>query len=219
MVQVPPGCFFMGSGLFAELSPVSEICFYEPFWIDRFEVSNAQFNQFRGIVSSPDIILNHPLGNISWVQAREYCRLRGARLPTEAEWEYAARGPENRVYPWGNEFPNEESAADYLVSSQYVEQKEPLEIGEAHRPLGISWVGAYDMSGNVAEWVSSHAVPYPYLENDGREDHTGEAETTIQHVMRGGAWDSDQSALRASNRIGYLPALSMPDFGVRCARS
>jgi iron(II)-dependent oxidoreductase len=219
MVQVPRGCFFMGSGLYANEQPVSEVCFYEPFWIDRFEVSNVQFNQFRGIVPSSDTVLNRPLGDISWTEARDYCRLRGARLPTEAEWEYAARGPENRIYPWGNEFPSAESAAQHLVSSQYVEQKEPLEIGEAHRLLGMSWVGAYDMSGNVAEWVSSHAMPYPYIPIDGREDHTGERESAVQHVLRGGAWDNDQTALRAASRIGYLPSLSTPDFGVRCARS
>ena len=107
MVLVPAGCFMMGSeeGEDDE-KPVHEVCFREPFWIDRFEVSNAQFEQFNGQAarSSNWTDGNLPRETITWFEARDFCELRGGRLLTEAEWEYAARGPDGLTYPWGNNY-------------------------------------------------------------------------------------------------------------------
>ena len=165
MVSVPPGCFYMGSIVNLDEQPIHEICFQDQnaFWIDRFEVTNEQF----------DTAVNRkqPHGGVTWFEARDFCASRGARLPTEAEWEYAARGPDSRVYPWGNLF------IDEMVSSY------PEDVGS--HPRGASWVGALDMSGSVWEWTSSADRAYPYNPNDGREDPE---EKDVMRVLRGGSY-------------------------------
>lgn len=107
MVLVPVGCFMMGSDdLPLEETGAFEICFDEPFWIDKTEVAQADFARLEGVKDHVNEFLGdpHPVENITWYEARDFCELRDARLPTEAEWEYAARGPDNLVYPWGNEW-------------------------------------------------------------------------------------------------------------------
>jgi formylglycine-generating enzyme required for sulfatase activity len=105
MALVPAGCFPMGSndGDFDE-QPVHQICFDTPFWIDVTEVTNGQFAALSGQAerSSNWTDADRPRETVTWVEADAFCRLRGARLPTEAEWEYAAREPDGLVYPWGN---------------------------------------------------------------------------------------------------------------------
>ena len=107
MVLVPAGCFMMGyeDGDDDE-GPIHEQCFSTPFWIDKYEVTNAQFKRFAGLADTQSQWLDedHPRENITWDEAQQFCVLRGARLPSEAEWEYAARGPNNLIYPWGNAF-------------------------------------------------------------------------------------------------------------------
>ncbi len=170
MVRVPSGCFKMGMehGRRDE-RPVTEICIERAFWLDRFEVTNAQYGA-EGGYGGADI----PHGNLTWFEARDFCAARGGRLPTEAEWEYAARGPDNLYYPWGNVL-----MADRLNYDQ--RQFEPSPVGSF--PNGASWVGAQDMSGNLWEWVSSLYMPYPYRADDGREDPHS---TALPRVFRGG---------------------------------
>jgi formylglycine-generating enzyme required for sulfatase activity len=107
MVLVPPGCFLMGTddGR-SEESPAHEVCLDQPFWIDRYEVTNAQFARFEGQAAQPGwwADADRPREQITWFEARDFCALRSARLPTEAEWEYAARGPDGLLYPWGDTF-------------------------------------------------------------------------------------------------------------------
>ena len=132
MVLVPVGCFMMGSSDGkADEAPVHEVCFDAPFWIDVYEVTNAQFGtsgQFDGD--------DRPREMMNWQRALAYCQSRGARLPTEAEWEYAARGPDSLIYPWGNAF-----IADNVV---YFLNSENRTWDVGSRPQGVSWVGAYD---------------------------------------------------------------------------
>ncbi|PJF27076.1 MAG: hypothetical protein CUN52_15015, partial [Phototrophicales bacterium] len=151
MVLVPKGCFMMGSDDGdSDEQPVHEQCFDEPFWIDKYEVTQAQFAQFGGRKANPNYFKGDdlPIERITWFEARDYCeQRRGGRLPTEREWEYAARGPKNLIYPWGNEFMANNVVYDGNSNSG------TAPVGS--REGGISWVGAMDMSGNVWEWVSS----------------------------------------------------------------
>jgi formylglycine-generating enzyme required for sulfatase activity len=208
MVLVPVGCFMMGSDDGDEdEQPVHQQCFDEPFWIDQTEVTNRQFGS-EGYYSGD----NRPRDSMSWSDAHDFCASRGARLPTEAEWEYAARGPDGLVYPWGNEF-----VSNNVVHHENA-RNETAEVGS--RPGGISWVGAFDLSGNVWEWLSTvwdpAEFPYPYNPNDGREvlDLTYD-----QRVLRGGAWDDNELDVRATNRSFAHSVGGFPNEGFRCARS
>lgn len=204
MVEVPPGCFMMGNEAGRrDEQPVHEICFDELFWIDRYEVTNAQYGSAGNGQGE-----NQPRENLTWLEAFDFCTNRGARLPTEAEWEYAARGPDNLMYPWGNELVVENLTFD----GNSVGQTQDVGI----RPAGVSWVGAFDMSGNVWEWVSSIHKSYPYDANDGREDMT---DTTSQRVYRGGINSYMDFAAGSTMRFKFPPERRDWFIGFRCARS
>lgn len=213
MAKVPTGCFMMGGAPQLDL-PNDGLTFpvcLEAFWIDLYEVSNEQFdtNGGRAVNPSVDASPDHPRTNVSWVEASAFCALRGARLPTEAEWEYAARGPFGFAYPWGDEFTSDfvNDDGDGLVAV--------YQYGEA-----ISWVGAYHMAGNAAEWTSSRMAGYPYDPADGREDPPA-AEGDLR-VVRGGAFatfttpENLHAATRLSSLSGSGGGLDM--VGFRCAR-
>jgi len=221
MALVPVGCFMMGSDNGSDdEKPVNQQCFDQPFWIDRYEVTNKQYGSegnFKGD--------SHPRDSVTWFQACDFCAQRGARLPTEREWEYAARGPSNLVYPWGNDF-----VADNVVYSNN-SNNQTADVGS--RPAGNSWVGASDLSGNVLEWVSTiygidkngnydfsesgdKLFPYPYDAADGREQNS--EDRTFVRVLRGGSWVSYESDLRASDRLRSSPSDEGYSFGFRCVR-
>ncbi|MBW4438947.1 MAG: formylglycine-generating enzyme family protein [Pleurocapsa minor GSE-CHR-MK-17-07R] len=216
MVLVPAGCFMMGTEddtVVSNEGPRHEVCFDEPFWIDQTEVTQAQFASFGGIaMRAPSFSgADRPVENITWFEARDFCLLRGARLPTEAEWEYAARGPESWVYPWGNEW--DESKTIWLRD---------MALGTASVgsiPEGASWVGALDMSGNVWEWTSTASSAYPYDMNDGRESSEG-SNAEAWRVLRGGSWfDNSPFVLRTAVRYDFFPTAANWDYGFRCLRS
>jgi iron(II)-dependent oxidoreductase len=204
MTLVPVGCFLMGSnGGYVDEQPENLQCFDKPFWIDRYEVTNKQFGSegyFKGD--------NRPRDAVSWSKARDFCATRKERLPTEREWEYAARGPDNLSYPWGNRFQ-----ADKLVySTNSIYQSS--EVGSRHQ--GDSWVGASDLSGNVSEWVSSLYKLYPYTDKDGRESYINIKDL---HIIRGGSYgDYLSKSLRTSTRISFDPNNEYAYVGFRCAR-
>ena len=164
MVLVPPGCFMMGSTIGEpDEQPVEQQCVETAFWIDQNEVSNSVFDQFGGaarqsaVWSESDL----PRTNVTWYEAETFCEKRNARLPTEKEWEYVAAGPDSAIYPWGNTF----SDLNAVYAGNSGEQPAPV----GSHPSGKSWVGAYDMSGNVWEWTSSLDKEYPYQTNDSRD--------------------------------------------------
>jgi iron(II)-dependent oxidoreductase len=151
---------------------------------------------------------NHPLQSVIWVGAFDYCAWRNARLPSEAEWEYAARGPDNLLYPWGNEFKR-----DRIVR---YEGQNP-EVGS--KPQGASWVGALDMVGSLFEWTNSLYMPYPYQPFDGREANF--EENKGDRVFRGSAWYHPEwwnDDLSATARFDARPDYATWYFGFRCAR-
>ena len=204
MVLVPVGCFMMGSeDGDSDERPVHKQCIEEPFWLDKYEVTNLAYGGVgcEGYSSRA----NEPRNCVVWLAARAYCENRGGRLPSEVEWEWAARGPESWAYPWGNEFEGSRAVFDGNSNNNTVE------VG--NRATGASWVGAQDMAGNVWEWTRSGYREYPYKAGDGREG-VGED----QYVLRGGSFNDAPYYLRSANR-GW----GFPDgenfLGFRCSRS
>lgn len=220
MALVPIGCFMMGSeNGDGDARPVKQQCINQPFWIDKTEVTNRQYGS-EGYFSGD----NRPREGITWFEARDFCTSRGMRLPTELEWEYAARGPDNLIYPWGYDFN-----ADNVVYEANAD--ETVDVGS--RPGGVSWIGALDMSGNVWEWVSTifgidnndnynfsdegeKRFSYPYNANDGREQDSDDR--TFFRVERGGSWNDLDTIVRAPNRNVNDPTNEGNRIGFRCAR-
>lgn len=203
MMLVPAGCFNMGSrDGDPDEKPVEEFCFKNPFWIDRTEVTNKQYGSYGRFSGD-----NHPRETVSWNEARAFCELRDARLPTEAEWEYAARGPDELEYPWGNDFVSNNVV--YGVNSN----NQSAEVGS--RPNGKSWVGTLDMIGNLWEWVSSIVLPYPYVLNDGRENLD---RADVSRGLRGGSFYDSSLHQRATNRDWTNPTGQGDNVGFRCAK-
>jgi formylglycine-generating enzyme required for sulfatase activity len=213
MVLVPVGCFMMGSeNGEADEKPVREQCFDRPFWIDKYEVSNAQFEAFDGVANNDSNRRgeNLPREKITWLQAQAFCAKRGARLPTEREWEYAARGPDALEYPWGEKWNTNNAVWGDNSNSLTVDVKSHSEGG--------SWVGALHMIGNVWEWTSSPYQDYPYNTNNELDDTTDD-EIDSQRVLRGGSWANRDNNLRSANRFNDDPGNVSDGYGFRCARS
>lgn len=210
MALVPAGCFMMGSedGASDEW-PVHDQCFDQPFWIDVYEVSNAQYGSLAENCLDRSSSGRQPRICLTWFDAAAYCESRGARLPTEAEWEYAARGPDGLVYPWGNDFVEENVVSEVTSEGKTVDVRS--------KPEGVSWVGAYHMSGNVWEWTNTIHANYPYDATDGREAE-GDEELSQRRVLRGGAWGSSRGFVRAANRGLNLSTEATHEDGFRCAR-
>ena len=210
MALVPVGCFMMGSteGNIDE-SPIHKVCFDKPYWIDVTEVTNGAYGS-SGNWAGDEL----PRDSISWTDADAYCKNRGARLPTEAEWEYAARGPSNLIYPWGNDFVGNNVV--YEPNSQHQTTK----VGS--RPDGISWVGAFDLIGNVSEWVNDqYDAGYYGTLAEGVVNPQGAENGTEASLLRGGYWNvGNPTFLRAANRGKFNPSdLYARALGFRCASS
>ncbi|MEP7286575.1 MAG: SUMF1/EgtB/PvdO family nonheme iron enzyme [Chloroflexota bacterium] len=218
MARVPSGCFTMGTenpppggiyGIYDDEKPTTKICFDKPFWIDKTDVTQSQFARLKGMVAHSSAFTgdNRPIESVTWFEARDFCQnQRKSRLPTEAEWEYAARGPDDLIYPWGNTF-----VADNTVFSS----NQTADVGS--RPTGASWVGAQDMGGNLWQWVSTLYRPYLYNKDDGRENNI---DTKNPRSLRGGSWtNANTDYLRTANRNQNYPSLKFNYYGFRCARS
>ena len=222
LLYVPAGEFTMGieDGWAYNEKPVNKVSL-DAFWIDQTEVTNAMYTRClqAGSCKLPRDVLNHignpkyanhPVTSVSLEDANSYCLWVGRRLPTEAEWEKAARGPNGNIYPWGNSTPNK----DLLNYKSNI--GDTTEVGKY--PNGESYYGAYDMAGNVWEWVSSLYKPYPYIASDGREDLSS-LESRV--VIRGGSWYpyDDNYTVRSTTRSDWDSTSTGITLGFRCARS
>jgi len=223
MAVVPAGEFIMGSSMGeADEQPVHWV-YVGTFFMDTYQVSVSQYARFLDATSQeapPDwSIMNRsqhqkrPIVNVDWPEAKAYCTWAGKRLPTEAEWEKAARGTDGRIYPWGNELPmgfhanmKKEQWSDHYVLS-------PVGMYED----GKSPYGIYDMAGNVWEWVSDWYDP-DYYQNSPSQNPTGPP-TGDHKVIRGGSWGSTPKDLRSSDRDNHVPSARGMGTGFRCAKT
>jgi formylglycine-generating enzyme required for sulfatase activity len=171
--------------------------------------NDARIHRINGQWQADTGFERHPVVEPSWVGARDYCASFGKRLPTEAEWEKAARGTDARPYPWGSELPTANRARFGLGYNQTTNV-------DAF-PEGRSAYGVWDMAGNAWEWVSSAYRPYPYRADDGREAlEAGPVRST-----RGGGHDSRASELTTTQRgktLSRAPQAGHHNIGFRCAR-
>jgi formylglycine-generating enzyme required for sulfatase activity/predicted Ser/Thr protein kinase len=225
MVYVPAGEFRMGSmDGNSDEQPV-HIVTLDGFWIDKTEVTNAQYalcvragtcdpprdsssftrDSYYGERAYDDC----PVIYASWHDAEDYCGWAGGRLPTEAEWEYAARGPEEYAYPWGNDAPD-------CAKVNYLDCVGDTAAVGSHS-AGASWVGAEDMAGNVWEWVADW-YNGSYYGSAPSENPAGPS-SGEDKVVRGGSWLHNPTAIRAASRSRFWPDVVGNDFGIRCVRS
>ena len=197
----------------------------DSFWIDMTEVASSQYQQCvldaacepAGCRSDGN---DYPVVCVTWDQAAAYCRWAGARLPTEAEWEYAARGSERYRYPWGDDFDG--TLLNYCDSSCTLSKRDE-EFDDRYQrsapvgsyPLGASWVGALDMAGNVWEMVADWNGNYSA---SAQVNPTG-PDSGARKVARGGSWHASPDHVRTSLRTHVSPTASIDHAGFRCARS
>ena len=162
----------------------------------------------------PDYVMARwPAMYVDWKEADQFCRTRGKRLPTEAEWEKAARGTEGRLFPWGADPPN----ADLAVSGLYHVHQIPLVAAVDGFEEGRSPYGLNHMAGNVREWVKDWFGPdyYPRMP----EQNPQGSKAGRYKSVRGGSWRSRPQLLRTATRNGAVPTTRSPTLGFRCARS
>jgi formylglycine-generating enzyme required for sulfatase activity len=221
-------------GWFEDEQPVHTVAL-DGFWIDRTEVTNTQYQQCveSGACDPPaesgsytrdsyygnNAYADYPVIWVNWQQAVDYCEWAGARLPTEAEWAYAARGPEGRVFPWGDQFDGTRlnycdanckfDWADDAVDDGYADT---APVGSFS--VGASWCSALDMAGNVWEWVADWYGHYP----PGRQVNPAGPSSGENRVLRGGSWFCGPYDVRSASRVRFPPASRDYHWGFRCAR-
>ncbi|MEQ8675962.1 MAG: SUMF1/EgtB/PvdO family nonheme iron enzyme [Aggregatilineales bacterium] len=230
MVYVPSGTVEMGididlftdlvtTGIFSEGSGINTIAnqgYYgvfetyettlQGFWMDRYEVTANQYEtSYQRCVDMGNCSNSNLPQLLTWTEALAFCVARGARLPTEEEWEYAASGPDNFIFPWGNEFNSE-----FLDNPDYL-SFELYDVGS--RSFNVSWAGLYDMAGNAAEWTDDLFQPY-YSWDETEFTDWVESRTEFSRVQRGGeAVDSILRKTTYSRQAGFRD-----EQGFRCVR-
>jgi formylglycine-generating enzyme required for sulfatase activity len=235
MVFIPASAFLMGSNdedkegkgaefgtvkpLYMDEHPLHRVYLYG-YWIDKYEVTNLQYKAFVEVTNSrpprswpggvfPVSSAHYPVTYVNWYEASRFCQWAGKHLPTEAQWEKAARGTDGRIYPWGNEFDGKRA------NTGESGQNGVAPVGSYE--MGKSPYGVYDMVGNVWEWTEDWYKPYP------GNTYTSDAFGEKHKILRGGSWGgTGHYALpifyRTTYRLYAPPEEAYPDGGFRCAK-
>ena len=237
IMLIQAGAFWMGRDDGPPDEAPRHRVYVRDFWIERHKVTNAEFALFlnatglrppgsdrrydeddadarihrsEGLWIADPGFGRHPVAEVSWFGARDYCTWTGRRLPTEAEWEKAARGDDQRPYPWGFAAPTPQLAVFGRAYNA---------TDSTSRPAGASPYRVEDMLGNLREWTSTALRPYPYRTDDGREPYTG---ATGRVVVRGASHDDPTESLGVTRRRSYDrrgAAAGHHFVGFRCATS
>jgi len=228
MVWISDGAFTMGSqDRMSKTQPSHEV-YLNAFYIDQYEVTTARYAKFleataqghpRPLPMSWEQVTlpydgDRPVMGVSWTAADAYCRWVSKRLPTEAEWEKAARGADGRTYPWGNEEPTFK-LANYdkpVAHNFYSDSLRPVGSYET----GKSPYGVYDMAGSVSEWVADW-YDEKYYATSPKSNPQGPARGQ-QKVLRGGSFGDPMIALKSAARESYFPSDKGHYAGIRCAQ-
>ena len=230
MVTIPAGEFLMGApeGIGRADEWPQRSVYLDAFLIDQVEVTNQRYVEFvkaTGHQSPPNPYATGPLLSINkgleqlpvvqatWYDAKTYCTWAKKRLPTEAEWEKAARGTDGRLYPWGNEPPTGKRSN---FDREWDEERTLHAVGSL--PGGDSPYGVKDMAGNAREWVSDWYDPQYYKDAPKRNPHGPDTKGVVRSI-RGGSWHSPASDITTSARGRGGFALQTHGTGFRCARS
>lgn len=222
MALVPAGEFTMGSNMADDEKP-PHLVYLNAFYMDKYEVTVGQYAKYLEVTDMdepPDwSIMNQPqhqkrpIVNVDWEDAVKFCKWAGKRLPTEAEWEKAARGTDGRIYPWGNEAPTR-LHANY-GRKEWNNHLALVPVGSFEE--GRSPYGIYDMAGNAWEWVSDW-YDYDYYKNSPRRNPIGPAAGDSK-VVRGGSWLYISEFLRSAHRFAAQPTNRYFGYGFRCAKT
>ena len=237
IMLIQAGAFWMGRDDGPPDEAPRHRVYVRDFWIERRKVTNAEFALFlnatglrppgsdrrydeddadarihrsQGLWIADPGFERHPVAEVSWFGARDYCTWTRRRLPTEAEWEKAARGDDERPYPWGFAAPTPQLAVFGRAYNA---------TDSTSRPAGASPYRVEDMLGNLREWTSTALRPYPYRTDDGREPYTG---ATGRVVVRGASHDDPAESLGVTRRRSYDrrgAAAGHHFVGFRCATS
>jgi len=242
MVRIPAGPFMMGSDKKTDKNAYlvempQRSVYVDAYDIDKYEVTTVQYLKFVLATNRPpqvdwkfdggnfqDTMVAHPIMHVTWYEADEYCKWAGKRLPTEAEWEKAARGEaDTRIYPWGNEMAGL-SRANYGRTGLSGPVRDRPERLLLYPPIisvfkydnALSPYGLFQMVGNVAEWVADW-YDKDYYKTAPDKNPKG-PDKGSQKAFRGGGWIDSTPSVRVSQRNGTDPKTSMNWMGVRCAR-
>jgi formylglycine-generating enzyme len=233
MVLIPEGSFPMGvphgdrDGGRDEY-PRHDV-FVNNFYIDKFELTNSRYLEFvkatnHRIPQNPknatrnlwegdtitESLADRPVINVDWADANAYCQWAGKRLPTEAEWEKAAKGTADRRFPWGNVEPTNKHLN---FNQQWIGEKTLMPVGSYE--LGKSPFGVYDMAGNVWEWVNDW-YDAKYYEKSPAKNPMG-PESGTKRVLRGSGWQNETPTVRIFTRVDSDPTIRNESTGFRCA--
>lgn len=236
MVKVPQGFFIMGDDHHGDDEAPQHKVYLDTFYIDQHEVSAAEFaeflnampetKQFYGINKFGTIeqngsrfvprrgLENYPANNVSWFGAAAYCKWKNQRLPTEAEWEKAARGPNGNLFPWGNDPISPQKSRYNLQWNENIRHRVMVPVDSM--PEGKSFYGVFHMLGNVKEWVDDWYDREYYKEENHKTNPKGQIGGEYK-VLKGGSWRDLRSFVYASFRNNSYPAAMVDDYGFRCA--